>query len=322
MLSENEPNDKFTYTDIDNLSNYNYTFSLKDRFIHVKDNNGGYFGCQTPFLKILKPIHSTLNRKKEIAKKYLILETNDELDFENQIGDFMFIINKIHEISQEKIKENSLTWFNTVFDDIGLDIKVRRPIDQQKTNEFIKICIPNYIEEELSTLSKGTYILCNIIFKGLRISNDHIYEEWELIEFITQEKYDEEQNTEFITNNMETDIIETLLENNDYEHENVIVNNESINSTINQEINTEVNQEINTEVNQEISSEINKELNNNYNIENKVEIVEQHLDTKEKTRENNEIKEIKLKKNIKKDVKNNNKKKELIKKLSKKIIFN
>jgi hypothetical protein len=301
MLSENESNDKFTYTDIDHLSNYNYTFSLKDRFIHVNDDNGNYFGCQTPFLKILKPIHSTLNRKKEIAKKYLILETNDELDFENQIGDFMFIINKIHEISQEKIKENSLKWFNTVFDDIGLDIKVRRPIDQQKTNEFIKICIPNNLENEISELSKGTYVLCNIIFKGLRISNDHIYEEWELIEFITQEKYDEEQNTEFITNNMETDIIETLLENNNEEN-------------INEENNN--NQE-----------NINEENNNN--IDNKIEIVEQPLNTEEiitVNNKNNEIKEIKVKKdvkkNVKKNIKDNNKKKELIKKLSKKIIFN
>jgi hypothetical protein len=107
MNLEDENYDKFNNDDINNLNKLNYTFNINERFVHVKDNNGEYFTCKTPFLKILKPMHITLNKKKTIAKKYLILETNDELDFNNQIGEFMFIINKIHEISQEKIRYNS-----------------------------------------------------------------------------------------------------------------------------------------------------------------------------------------------------------------------
>ena len=134
------------------MNKLNFDFKLNDRFIYVTNEDSSYYEFQSPFLKVLKPIHITYNKKKNIAKKYLILETYDELDFDNQIGDFMFVINKLHEISQEKIRENSINWFNTEFDDIGLDLKVRRPIDHQKDNEFIKICIPinSEIEEKLN----------------------------------------------------------------------------------------------------------------------------------------------------------------------------
>ena len=184
--------DKFNKEEINNLNKLNFNFELNERFVNVKDENENYFKCQTPFLKVLKPIHTTLNKKKTVAKKYIILEINDDLDFNNQIAEFMTIINKIHETSQEKIREKSLEWFNTEFDDIGLDIKVRRPIDQQKDNEFIRISIPKNsdLENEISNLNKGTYILSNIIFKGLKISSDLIIEEWEITDFITQENYE------------------------------------------------------------------------------------------------------------------------------------
>ena len=209
-----EDYEKFTKNDINNLTNLNFDFNLNERFVHVKDNEGNYFKCQTPFLKILKPLHITLNKKKTIAKKYIILETRDDLDFNNQIGEFMFIINKIHEISQEKIREKSMDWFNTEFDDIGLDIKVKRPIDQQKDSEFIKISI-NKDLEEVTKLNKGEYILCDIIFKGLKISNDYIMEEWELTNFITQEIFDEMQNTEYMNEKLEFPTIqEEVLESN------------------------------------------------------------------------------------------------------------
>jgi hypothetical protein len=291
MLLPEESYDKFNYNDIDNLSKFNYKFCLNERFIHVKDNDNNYFGCQTPFLKVLKPIHVTLNKKKTIAKKYLILETNDELDFNNQIGEFMFIINKIHEISQEKIKEKSLEWFNTEFDEIGLDIKVRRPIDQQKESEFIKISIPSNIEDEISKLSKGTYVLCNIIFKGLKVSNDYINEEWEISDFITQEKFDEEQKTELIDNNIELDNIQSLLD--------IIEENNSIKEN-------EENQE-----NILFSNEDIKENNEEISIVNEIKVkknIKKNKNISEKIIENKFIK--------------NNKKKELITKLSKKIVFN
>jgi hypothetical protein len=156
MYIEEDNYESFKNDKINNLSNLNYNFILNQRFVSVKDENQQYFSCQTPFLKVLKTNHITFNKKKTIANKYIILETSDELDFNNQIGDFLFIINKIHEISQEKIKENSMEWFNTEFDEIGLDIKVRRPIDQQKDNEFIKIAIPKNkeIEEKINLVSK------------------------------------------------------------------------------------------------------------------------------------------------------------------------
>ena len=203
MYFEDETHDKCNNFDINNLNTLNFNFVLNDRFIYVKDQENNYLKCQTPFLKVLKPIYTTLNKKKTIAKNYLILETNDELDFNNQIGEFMFVINKIHEISQEKIRENSLTWFNTEFDDIGLDIKVKRPIEHQKDNEFIRIAISKDkdLENQMKSLSKGEYVLCNIIFKGLKISNECITEEWELKNYITQEKYDEMQNGALICDN-------------------------------------------------------------------------------------------------------------------------
>ena len=124
----------------------------------------------------------------------------------------MFIINKIHEISQEKIRLNSMSWFNTEFDSIGLDIKVRKPVDQHKDSEFIKITLPNSIENDLNNLKKGDYVLCNIIFKGLKISSDYIMEEWELESFTTQEDYDKMQNEDFLVNSI-VNVTDTILEN-------------------------------------------------------------------------------------------------------------
>ena len=353
MLLADESYDNFNYNDINSLSKFNYKFSLNERFIHVKDKNDNYFGCQTPFLKVLKPIHVTLNKKKTVAKKYLILETNDELDFNNQIGEFMFIINKIHEISQEKIKEKSIEWFNTEFDEIGLDIKVRRPIDQQKESEFIRICIPSNIENEISKLSKGSYVLCNIIFKGLKISNDYINEEWEILDIITQEKYDEEQNAELINNTIEVDTLQTLLDNdinNIYEsdnikvineenkicnYENIYIENSENNININEDsdllcediISENIENNINADQNPIINFEtiLKKDIENN-ELNKEVDIIKNNLN-------NIVIDEIKVKTHIKKNkiigdkikenkIIKNNKKHELIKKLSKKIVFN
>jgi hypothetical protein len=206
------------------MNNLRFDFKLNERFVYVTNEDGSYYEFQSPFLKVLKPIHITYNKKKNIAKKYLILETNDELDFDNQIGDFMFVINKLHEISQEKIRENSIKWFNTEFDDIGLDLKVRRPIDHQKDNEFIKICIPinSIIEEKLNNVIKGDYVLCNILFKGLKVSSDFIMEEIEIKEIILQKEYDEIQNNKFINESVkENNIINQLLDEDVKELENL-----------------------------------------------------------------------------------------------------
>ena len=314
MNIEDENYDKFNNDDINNLNKLNYTFNINERFIHVKDDNGEYFTCKTPFLKILKPMHITLNKKKTIAKKYLILETNDELDFNNQIGEFMFIINKIHEISQEKIKYNSMVWFNTEFDDIGLDIKVRRPIDQQRDSEFIKLTIPKNIENDINLLNKGNYILCDIIFKGLKISSEHIMEEWELKSFITQEKYDELQNEEFICNSI-VEVADTLLEND----LNEIIDDHNI--------------ELNDKYNQKEEFENNIENNQTiieYNINNKEEIIDINNIIQDNNIVNKNNKEIikskKTKKSLNQKIKENKINKsvkytEPIRKLSKKLIF-
>jgi hypothetical protein len=214
-VEEDDAYERFNKEDINNLNELNYNFVLSQRFVNVKDSEGKHFRCQTPFLKVLKPVHVTLNKKKTIAKKYIILETNDDLDFNGQIGDFLLIINKIHEISQEKIKNHSLEWFNTEFDDIGLDIKVRRPIDLQKDNEFIRISIPKNkeIEDMVNTLTTEDYVLCNVVFKGLKVSNDYITEEWELEDFITQEKFNQLQSCqEYLNDNELVDKVSTLLD--------------------------------------------------------------------------------------------------------------
>ena len=192
------------------MHNLNYKFIINERYVHAKNDEGKYFECETPFLKILKPVHILLNKKKTIAKKYLILETNDDLDFNNQIGSFMYIINKIHEISQEKIRDNSLEWFNTEFDDIGLDIKVKRPIDQQKDSEFIKLSIPltDNMENDILKLNKGEYVSCSIIFKGLKVTSDSITEDWEIKSLKTQLEEDIKLESEYICNSIviDTDI--------------------------------------------------------------------------------------------------------------------
>ena len=299
MNFEEDNYDKFNKDDINNLNKLNFDFVLNDRFIHVKDENGNYFQCQTPFLKVLKPIHTTLNKKKTIAKKYVILEINDELDFNNQIGEFMFIINKIHETSQEKIKEKSLQWFNTEFDEIGLDIKVRRPFDQQKDNEFIRISIPkNFeMEDEISKL-KGSYILCNIIFKGLKISNDYIMEEWEIKDFISQEKYDQLQNKEYINDTIMEERIDTI---EDLIEEDILVKNNLIEENILVKDNLI---EENTSVKDNLIEE---------NILVKDIIIEDKLDISNNVIENN-VKKNKKIKTIKDVIKP-------IKKSSKKLIF-
>jgi hypothetical protein len=238
MYEEEDDYEKFKMEDINYLSNLRYEFNLDQRFVNVKNEEGKNFRCQTPFLKVLKPNHVTLNKKKTIAKKYIILETNDELDFNNQIGDFLFIINKIHEVSQEKIKENSLEWFNTEFDEIGLDIKVKRPIDQQKESEFIRICLPNNkgIEEQINDIKKGDYVLCNIVFKGLKVSNDYITEEWELEDLMTQEQYEQLKKTDLLYEDIEkTDKITSILEDEYMEElmdEKINKENQDINENI------------------------------------------------------------------------------------------
>lgn len=342
--------------DIENINKLNFRFSINERFIYAKNNINKYFEFESPFLKVLKPIHITYNKKKTISKKYLILETNEDVDFNNEINDFIYKINKMHEISQEKIKEKSLAWFNTEFDDIGLDLKIRRPIEQHKNSEFIKISIPlenKELEEKITKLCKGDYILCNLQFKGLKVSSDFIVEDIEIIDFITQKEYDDIQNSEFINdsiflnneiieeNDLEefTNIENKTIENNELENktieniikidtiendiiENIILGNDTIGN------NTIGNDTIGNDTIENIILE-NDTIENN-TIENVILEKKSKKTVNQKSKEN--INKTIIKKNniTKNNVKNNvinnviNKnivKSDLIKKISKKLIF-
>ena len=336
----------FNNQSLDNntLLNLKFKFSMSERFIHAKNEENKYFQFQTPFLKVLKPIYLTYNKKKSISKKYLILETTHEDDFNNEIEDFIYTINKIHEVSQENIKEKSLTWFKTEFDDIGLDMKVKRPIDQQKNSEFIKICLPsnnNELEEKVSKLNKGDYILCNLQFKGLKVSSESIIEEIELVDFVTQNDFDDYQKEEYIDNLLTEDVgdldipvgYEKLVINNnttdvfiyeekkDIENQNTIeVKEEAIQEHAMQE---HAMQEHATEVKedmQEKATEVKEDMQEQIK-ENDIEVKEKEV-IEENDIEN--IKHIEIKKaNSEKttDSKKINKKSTYVRKISKKLIF-
>ena len=261
----------------ENFSNLNFNFEYKNRLIRSTYENNEYFIFDTPFLKVLKPIHINTNKKKNIEKKYIILEINEEYNVNKDLDDFLIIINKLHETSQENIKKNSIKWFNTEFDEIGLDLKVKKPIDKQKDKQFIKILIPNDNEElleKINNLEKNQYVMTNIFYKGLKVSNDHMMGEYELINLITQEEYEIEKEREL---HNDKDSLNNILEDYKENNEENQINNEittednNIENNIDENIieeNNRNNEEVNnTEVNNE---EVNNEEVNNIE-ENNIE---------------------------------------------------
>lgn len=218
--------------DINNekFSNLNFNFEYKNRLIRTTYENNEYYNFNTPFLKVLKPIHTNTNKKKNIEKKYIILEINEEYNVNKDLDDFLIIINKLHETSQENIKKNSMKWFNTEFDEIGLDLKVKKPIDKQKDKQFIKILLPNDNEElleKINNLEKNQYVMTNIFYKGLKVSNDYLMGEYELINLYTQEEYELIKNQENEIDSV-NNVLEDFKEKNDEieeNHEEIIENN-------------------------------------------------------------------------------------------------
>ena len=283
---------------IENINQLKFRFSINERFIYAKNDINKYFEFESPFLKVLKPIHVTYNKKKTISKKYLILETNEDVDFNNEINNFIYNINKIHEISQERIKEKSLSWFNTEFDEIGLDLKIRRPIEQHKNSEFIKISIPldnHELEEKISKLSKGDYILCNLLFKGLKVSSDFIVEDIEIKDFITQKEYDDIQNYDI--NNDSIFLNNEIIEDNDLYTEVNNFENNSLENNILENNNLQNNSLENNSLennNLENNNLENNDLENN-DLENNI--------LENNTLENNNLENNNLKNN---NLKNNN----------------
>ena len=188
-----------------NFRDLSFNCITEERYIYVKNKIDEYFKSETPFLKVLKPYHINKN------KSYLILSINDDFDFNDEINDFVYLINKIHEFSQENIKLESKKWFGKDFDIFDLDNIVKRPIEEHKSNNYIKLVIPNddLLEQKILNLSKDTYVKCNIEFKGLKISKETLMEEWYITDFITQEEVDEKNKLEYIsTLKIEKDVFE------------------------------------------------------------------------------------------------------------------
>ena len=268
---------------IKNLENFNklrFNFEYKNRLIRINFDDNEYFKFDTPFLKVLKPIHSNTNRKKNTEKNYIILEILDDYNVNHELDDFLILVNKLHEISQENIKKNSIKWFNTEFDEIGLDMKVKKPIDKQKDKQFIKILIPNdnkELFEKIRNLNKNDYVMSSIYYKGLKVSNDHLMGEYELINLVTQEEY--EQNIQIMNENSDSEMLNFV--------DNQIEENEELNET--QEMNKvmEVQENEKVERDEEVS-EIVKEINE---VQFKEKVVENNEEIKINTEsiENNSV---------------------------------
>ena len=178
---------------IENLRHLNFKFEYQKRLIHAFFDNNEHFSFKTPLLKVLKPIHKSFNKKKNTERKYIILEVSENYESYNELDDFIITINKLHEISQENIRVNSIKWFNTEFDDIGLDMKVKKPIEHQKNKQFIKIIIPDneLLLEKIQDLEKDDYISPHLQFKGLKVYSEYLVEEYELLDFLTEDEMNE-----------------------------------------------------------------------------------------------------------------------------------
>ena len=178
-----------------NFMDLSFNCITEERYIYVKNKTDECFKSETPFLKVLKPYHINKN------KSYIILSINDDFDFNDEINDFVYLINKIHEFSQENIKLESKKWFGKDFDIFDLDNIVKRPIEEHKSNNYIKLVIPNneLLEQKILNLSKDTYVKCNIEFQGLKISKETLMEEWYITDFITQEETDEKNKLEYVS---------------------------------------------------------------------------------------------------------------------------
>ena len=54
---------------LNNLDKLNFNFEYKNRLIRSIFDDKEYFKFDTPFLKVLKPIHNSTNKKKKYRKK-------------------------------------------------------------------------------------------------------------------------------------------------------------------------------------------------------------------------------------------------------------
>jgi len=199
-----------------NFIDLSFTCSTEDRYIYVKNRDSNdRFRVETPFLKVLKPVHNYKD------KSYIILSVNNDFDFNDEVNDFVYMINKIHEFSQENIKLDSKKWFGKDFDIFDLDNIVKRPIEEHKSNNYIKLVINNsdVMEQKLANLEKEMYIKCSIEFNGLKISRETLMEEWYVMDYITQEDYENlnnvkelEESTVIYTPEIEEEVVKEIVE--------------------------------------------------------------------------------------------------------------
>ena len=163
---------------------FNFICDIDNRYIHTYyGNEDSYFNMSIPLLKILKKMYENNN------KTYLILELNEDMDFDDEIKNFINKINKIHEICQEETLINSDKWFGKKFDIFDLDRIIKRPIETQKNINYIKLIIEPHIFDSLISYTKNN-ITCDIYFKGLKITRGNMVEEWYISKIIDIENID------------------------------------------------------------------------------------------------------------------------------------
>jgi hypothetical protein len=269
-----------------NFMDLSFNCVTEERYIYVKNKMNENFKSETPFLKILKPFHIHKN------KNYVILSINADFDFNDEINDFIYLINKIHEFSQENIKLESKKWFGKDFDIYDLDNIVKRPIEEHKSNNYIKLIIPNIeeLEERVLKLEKDTYVKCNIEFQGLKISREILMEEWVLTNFITQKEFDETNSMEYIDNLNKDDTVNLNKINEYYADEKELLDNVDFDNTP-KTTNIEENND-NTDVIEQIIEENNSldnicTENNTYEI-NTIETIDNIENTDKENTTNTE----------------------------------
>jgi hypothetical protein len=290
-----------------NFMDLSFNCVTEERYIYVKNKMNENFKSETPFLKILKPFHIHKN------KNYIILSINEDFDFNDEINDFIYLVNKIHEFSQENIKLESKKWFGKDFDIYDLDNIVKRPIEEHKSNNYIKLIIPNIeeLEERVLKLEKDSYVKCNIEFQGLKISREILMEEWVLTNFITQKEFDETNSMEYIDNLNKDDTINLNKINEYYNDEKELLDSNFDNTEENKvldvvlDTNIDENNDIIEPVLEENNSLVNIDTDNNVEITNNTQMEE--YDSKENNEEQlDNKKNIEyIEENIKESIKDN-----------------
>ena len=281
-----------------NFIDLSFNCITEERYIYVKNKNDECFKSETPFLKVLKPYHINKN------KSYLILAINDDFDFNDEINDFVYLINKIHEFSQENIKLESKKWFGKDFDIFDLDNIVKRPIEEHKSNNYIKLVIPNneLLEQKILNLTKDTYVKCNIEFQGLKISKETLMEEWFITDFITQEETDEKNKLEYVSdlkiqqdtfqyneeslNNCTQDIDETQIDETNNNNELQIDESQIVETQIDESqiVETQIDEFQNNDTTQESKINNNEDTIDINNLNEEIEVISVVDDKKKKSK--------------------------------------